>query len=132
MRRALAIAFVAAALAPAADGAQPTGFAFGRTGGNIRPFTVTIDTDGHVRVSGPVNVGRTKLTLVQLGTLNRIAADARFTTLAKVTNCPGTLPDIAATFVRVGAHTVRVHGGCVSRYTDVWKALVRAVKLSSS
>src|SRR5712691_5561529 len=60
MRRALAIAFVAAALAPAADGAQPTGFAFGRTGGNIRPFTVTIDTDGHEHASGPVYVGRTK------------------------------------------------------------------------
>ena len=33
------------------------------------------------------------------------------------------LPDVAATFIRVGARTVRVHGACVARYTKLWNAL---------
>jgi hypothetical protein len=56
----------------------------------------------------------------------------RFTTLPLVTNCKGTLPDVAATFIRVGASTVRVHGNCVPRYSRLWKALTSAVKVSNA
>jgi hypothetical protein len=84
-----------------------------------------------VSVSGPVQAGRTKLTRAQLATLTKIAADVRFTTLPKTTTCAGTLPDVASTFVRIGARTVRVHGECVPRYARLWKALAGAVKLSS-
>ena len=82
-------------------------------------------------VSGPVQAGRTKLTRAQLAGLTKIASDVRFTTLPKTTNCAGTLPDVASTFVRVGTRTVRVHGECVPRYAKVWRALTAAVQLSA-
>jgi hypothetical protein len=132
LRALLALGLVAGSLASVATASQQTGFALGRTGGNIRPFTVAIAADGSVSVSGPVHVERTKLTRAQLTALDKIAADARFTTLPKTTNCAGTLPDVASTFVRVGARTVRVHGECVPRYARLWRALTTTVKLSSS
>ncbi len=131
LRALLVLGLVAATLASGAAASQQTGFALGRTGGNIRPFTVSIAADGRVSVSGPVQAGRMKLTRAQLAALAKIAADVRFTTLPKTTNCAGTLPDVASTFVRVGARTVRVHGECLARYTRLWKALSGAVKLSS-
>jgi hypothetical protein len=135
MRRALLFgsAWLALALAPvpAASASQQTGLAFGRSGGNIRPYTVTIAAGGRVSVSGPVQVGRTKLTRAQVEGLVKLAADMRFGTLPKTTNCAGALPDVASTFVRVGARTVRVHGNCIPRYARLWKALGSAVKLSS-
>ncbi|MDX6399516.1 MAG: hypothetical protein QOF27_122 [Gaiellaceae bacterium] len=118
------------ALAPAAGASPQRGFAFGRLGGNIRPYTVSIAADGKVAVSGSATVGRMKLTATQLATLNRAVADARFGAFPPATNCPGTLPDIAATFIRFGAKTVRVHGNCVARYAKLFTALSRAVKLS--
>jgi hypothetical protein len=121
----------AVVLAPAAAASQQIGFAFGRTGGNIRPFTVTIAADGRVSVSGAARAGRTKLTRAQLTALDKIAAYAHFATLPMTTNCAGTLPDIASTFVRVGARIVRMHGDCVPRYARLWRALGSAVKLSS-
>jgi hypothetical protein len=130
LRALLVLGLVAGLLASVATASQQTGFALGRTGGNIRPFTVAIAADGSVSVSGPVQVGRMKLTRAQLTALDKIAADARFTALPKTTNCSGTLPDVASTFVRVGARTVRVHGECVPRYARLWRALVSAVKLS--
>lgn len=106
------------------------GFAFGRVGGNIIPFTVTISAGGRVRSQGPVRIGRHTLTHAQLVALAAVAARAHFSTLPPTTECPGTLPDVASTFVRVGTRTVRVHGGCVPRYTRVWNALNAAVKLT--
>jgi hypothetical protein len=131
LRALLALGLAATALASGASASQQTGFALGRTGGNIRPFMVSIAADGRVSVSGPVQAGRTKLTRAQLATLTKIAADVHFTTLPKTTTCAGTLPDVASTFVRIGARTVRVHGECVPRYARLWKALVGAVKLTS-
>ena len=132
LRALLVLGLVAAALASGATASTQAGFALGRTGGNIRPFTVAIAADGTVSVSGPVQAGRTKLTRAQLAALTKIAADTRFTTLPKTTNCAGTLPDVASTFVRVGARTVRVHGECVPRYARLWRALTTAVELSLS
>jgi hypothetical protein len=114
-----------------AGASEQRGFAFGRVGGNIRPYTVSIANDGVVRVSGAAEVGRMKLELAQLAELNRVASVTRFTALPLMTRCKGSLPDVAATFIRVGARTVRVHGNCVPRYAHLWKALSRAVKLSN-
>ena len=118
------------ALVPAAGASPQRGFAFGRLGGNIRPYTVSIASNGGVRVSGSATAGRMKLSVAQLATLDRAVTDARFGTFPPMTNCPGTLPDIAATFIRFGAKTVRVHGNCVARYDKLFTALSRAVKLS--
>jgi hypothetical protein len=130
-RHALLAALLLLTLAPAAGASSQRGFAFGRLGGNIRPYTVSIASDGRVRVSGPVTAGRTKLTAAQLASLDRSAANARFAVLPAMTNCPGTLPDIAMTFVRVGSKTVRVHGNCVARYAKLFTALSHAVKLNA-
>jgi hypothetical protein len=70
------------------------------------------------------------LTTQELASLARVAAGAQFATLPAVTSCKGSLPDVAATFVRVGGRTVRVHGSCVGRYNRVLNALSRAVQLS--
>jgi hypothetical protein len=114
---------------PAAGAPTPTGFAFGRIGGNIRPYTVTIANSGVVHTSGAVTVGRNHLTPVQLAELNRVATETRFTILPASTNCKGSLPDIAATYVRVGPLTVRVHGACLPRYQRMLKALQASVRL---
>jgi hypothetical protein len=127
-----AVVLLAAAL-PSAVGATPQrGFAFGRTGGNIIPFTVSIDNDGRVHVSGPVAVMRKKLSRIEVATLNRVVATNGFERLAPMTQCPDTLPDVAATFVRVGPLRVQVHGSCLVRYQRVYNALARAVRLKLS
>jgi hypothetical protein len=118
------------ALVPAAGASPQRGFAFGRLGGNIRPYTVSIASNGVVRVSGSATAGRMKLSAAQLATLDRAVTDARFGAFPPMTNCPGTLPDIATTFIRFGAKTVRVHGNCVARYAKLFTALSHAVKLS--
>jgi hypothetical protein len=134
MRRILPIAlllFAVAAAEPAGSAVEPTGFAFGRLGGNIRPYRVTIANSGVVHTSGPVIVRRMMLTAAQLVSLNRVATETDFEMLPTATNCSSTLPDFASTYVRVGPRTVRVHGSCVPRYARMWKALIAAVRLVS-
>jgi hypothetical protein len=134
MRRAvpmLLLLALAAGAVPASSAVQPTGFAFGRLGGNIRPYTVTIANSGAVRTSGAVVVGRRKLTSLQLGGLNRVATETSFVTLPMATNCRGTLPDVASTYIRVGARTVRVHGSCLPRYQRLLKALQASVRIAT-
>ena len=133
MRRAVPFAFLLAAAAGASlatAAVKPTGFAFGRTGGNIRPYTVSIANSGVVHTSGAVTVHRKLLTSVQLATLNRIATETNFIMLPKATNCRGTLPDVASTYTRVGDSIVRVHGACVPRYQRLLKALKASVGLT--
>jgi hypothetical protein len=131
MRRSVPFAVLLALIGvlPAAGAVEPTGFAFGTLGGNIRPFRVTIANDGVVRASGAVKVGRAHVTLARLAALNRIATETHFTMLPAATNCPGSLPDVATAYVRVGARTVRVHGGCVPRFERLLKALEASVGL---
>lgn len=124
------LALGGAAAWPAVGAVQPTGFAFGRLGGNIRPYSVTIANSGVVRVTGAVSARRKLLPPTQLLTLNRIATETNFTMLPKATNCPGSLPDVATTYIRVAAHTVRVHGGCLPPYERLLKALKASVRLA--
>jgi hypothetical protein len=106
--------------------APHTGFAYGRAGGNILPFAITVATTGVVRSTGPApeHVGR--VTKDQLANLNRIAFETQFPTLPARTACAGALPDVSDAFIRVGTRTVRVHGSCVPRFNRLWSALVRA------
>jgi hypothetical protein len=114
--------------APAAA-QPPSGFAFGRLGGNIRPYTVRIANTGVVRVEGPAHIGRKLLAPTQIGRLNLKAVEVGFARLPRARSCARELPDVAYTFIRVGAQTVRVRGTCVPGYTRLWNALVRAVRL---
>lgn len=122
----------AAAATAAAGGSAPssTGFAFGRFGGNIRPYTVTVAPRGAVTLAGPVTAATRRLEADQLLALRRLAVQVRFGTLPATKRCARTLPDVASTFIRVGARTVRVHGSCLPGYNRLWLALSRAVGLS--
>ena len=126
MTRLLAPVLLAAVLVPAADASPKTGFEFGRSGGNIRPYSIVISTTGKVTATGAAPEHRTTLTKQQLANLNRVAFVTRFETLPVVTACPGTLPDVAAESIRVGGRTVRVHGTCVARFNRLWTALNHA------
>lgn len=127
MKRLLFVLFLAGTVVPAASAAPKTGFAYGRTGGNIRPFSLTIATTGRVTATGAAPAHRARLSKLQLADLNRVAFVSQFGTLPVVTACPKTLPDIAAQWIRVGGRTVRVHGACLGRFNRLWKALDRAV-----
>ena len=111
---------------PAAHATPQTGFAFGRTGGSIMPFTISISTSGVVTATGPAPAHRKRLTKTQLAVLNRLVVDTAFQKVPAVTACPNTLPDIAAQFIRVGGRTVRVHGSCIARFNRLWAALNNA------
>jgi hypothetical protein len=130
MLRVFAGLLAAAAIVPPATASDSTGFAFGRVGGNIGPFTVVIGTDGVVHATGPVRTRKTRVPRLQLGKLNQLAVAIGFARLPKTTNCEGTLPDVAATFIRVGRETVRVHGGCVEPYQRLWTALETAARVA--
>src|SRR5215467_13664264 len=132
MVRALLVALGVAVLVPSAGASTKTGFAFGRFGGSIRPYTVVISTGGTVRTSCPVQVRHVQLSRIQLGELNKLAATSAFATMPKATTCPGVLPDVASTFIRVGPRRVAVHGSCAKDYQQLWKALVQAVRLVQS
>jgi hypothetical protein len=129
MRPLVAVLLLAAALPSAVGASAQRGFAFGRTGGNILPFTVSIENNGRVHVTGPVTVMRTKLTRLEVASLDRVVATNGFERLRPTNECPNTLPDVAATFVRVGPLRVQVHGSCLARYQHVYNALAHAVRL---
>lgn len=103
-----------------------TGFAYGRTGGNIMPFAISVATSGIVRSTGPAPVHVGLVSKEQLANLNRMVVETRFSSLPARTECPGALPDVADEFIRVGIHTVRVHGSCLKRFNRLWAALADA------
>lgn len=110
--------------------AQHDTFAFGRTGGNIRPYTVTISVRGVVTAKGPVRHARRKVPAAALRRLERLAAATRFFSLPKLTLCPGSLPDFASSFVTVKAaahhRRVVVRGSCSPRFAKLYRALAAA------
>ncbi len=125
----LAAAIVLAVAVPAA--ASAARYSFGRQGGNIAPYTVSIAADGGVFATGPVKVGRTTLTAAQLATLAKTVAAASFSTLPATTFCLGTLPDFASSWISVGSRKVSVRGSCSPRFSRVWTALAGAARLSN-
>jgi hypothetical protein len=131
--RVLAVAAVAVALAvasaSAAVAASPR-YAFGRAGGNIVPFTVTIWPTGAVAVTGPARVGRRSLSRAQLAALAATVARGRLTRLPVMRFCSGSHPDFALHFVTAGGRTVFVRGSCSPRLSHVWNVLAAAVRLA--
>ena len=125
-----ALLAAAALVAGPADAAPPSGYSFGRAGGNIRPFTVTISAAGTVKASGPVKVARTHLTAAQLASIGKVAAQAGFSRLPGSIQCARTLPDIASTWIKAGTRTVNIHGVCSAAFTRMWNAVTSAVRLS--
>jgi hypothetical protein len=101
-------------------------FAFGREGGNIVPFEVTVAPSGAVHVSGPAHVTNTKLGPATMARLRRAIALAD---LPAYTNCAGTLPDVATQHVTAGRRTAQLHGACSAAFERDWRLLAHAVRL---
>ncbi len=133
MRR-LVLILVSAALALPALGAAspgPVTYSFGRTGGNIAPFTVTISASGAVSSAGPVTPKRTGVGPAARARLAGLVRTTRFYGLPHTTRCSGALPDFASNFVTIRsagtARTVLVHGDCSKRFATLYDALSAAV-----
>lgn len=109
---------------------------FGRSGGNIEPFTVTINADGTLEHLGPVRLAKPDLQLSQarLAGLLRYANEQRFWTLPRRTTCGNSLPDFAAPFITIRTatktRTVSVRGGCKPRFTRLFRTLSSAARVT--
>ena len=108
-------------------------FAFGRSGGNIAPFTVTIAENGSITTSGPAPKPlKPQLSPEGLTRLASLIATQHFSSLSHSTQCPGELPDFAFRFVtvktRLSSRTVRVRGECSPRFNRIYRGLSNAVR----
>lgn len=114
---------------------SPT-FAFGRSGGNIVPFTVRIGRDGRVTSSGPVHVTATAapLSLPLRNGLAKLAQAEAFFSMPVLISCGGVNPDVAGRFVTVTAggksHTVTAHGTCRPAFEELYAVLSAVVGAS--
>jgi hypothetical protein len=135
MRRFLILIVAAVSLAAQVSTASGTAisFAFGRVGGNINPFTVTIASDGSVTATGPVRPLKRQLGARALALLTKSVTAQHFFTLPRSTRCPNTLPDYASQFIMVHrggvSRRVLVHGDCSPRFARTYAALTKAVGL---
>jgi hypothetical protein len=112
------------ALVVAAVAVAPS-FVFGRAGGNVVPMRAAIYPSGRGVVNG--QPGR-RLTRVKVTALRRYAAAQGFAQIPRHIECPGTLPDVATLYVKVGrARTAFEHGSCNRRFDRVYAALAKAV-----
>jgi hypothetical protein len=112
--------------------AQPS-FAFGRTGGNIIPFTVRIGADGRLSTTGSVHLAD-PAAVVSLSARNglvKLVGAEGFWKLPALVRCPGVLPDVAAELVTVTARgttrTVTIHGACNRPFNELYAVLLAVV-----
>jgi len=127
----IAVAVLALALgAQAAHASSAPVFAFGRSGGNILPFTVVISSTGRISARGPVDPSRTRVSPRTLASLLPLARREGFFGMPPTTICPGTLPDFASFFVAVttsrGTKRVSVGGTCNRRFSELYAKLSAA------
>jgi hypothetical protein len=123
-----AVAVAVAASGVAATSSRPHRIAFGITGGNIVPFTVTLEPNGRIRHSGPRAPARHRLSHAEIASLSHLVRIDFAAGLAS-RRCPGTNPDVASGFIRALGRTVTVHGSCEPRFTKLWATLMRTVGL---
>jgi hypothetical protein len=128
---ALVASLMLALIVGAADGAQPAsaGFTFGRSGGNIMPFSVVIARDGRMTAHGAVKLANPQrpVSADALRGLLRLTQAEGFFSLPRTLSCTRTLPDVASLFVTVsrssGTKTVAVHGGCKAGFNQIYAVL---------
>jgi hypothetical protein len=123
------LAVLALGLAGCGSSAAPADtfrITFAIAGGNVVPWTVVIHRDGvvttkrstHVTVDGRLSTGKR-------AALFRDVHDA-FASGLRSRRCPGTLPDVATSYIAAEHHIARVHGACEPEFTELWHELVRA------
>jgi hypothetical protein len=98
---------------------------FGRTGGNIIPYHVSISGTGAVTTRGPVQSTK-HVSIVAVRGLFTLAGAERFSSLPRRISCKGTSPDIASTFITINGTTVTSHGLCNRRFAELY-AVLKAV-----
>jgi hypothetical protein len=123
---ALAVPLAVLAGGSARRTSAPT-FAFGRTGGNIVPFTVTIAGNGHVSATGPEHVTATQASTPLRNGLAKLAKAEGFFTLPASIPCGRINPDVAGRFVTVTAYgksrTVTERGTCNAAFEELYAVL---------
>ena len=111
-------------------GATSPAFTFGRTGGNIRPFAVTIASGGRVSGTGAVQLvsPAPKLSAAVVSGLRKLARAEGFYAAPVSARCPNVLPDVAALYVTIRSagttRTVSVKGGCNSSFGELFETLL--------
>ena len=105
----------------------PPSFAFGRAGGNIIPFRVTIGKDGHVSSSGPIQATAVTTSMALRNGLAKLARAEGFFTMATRLSCGATNPDVASRFITISAlgktRTVFVRGTCYPAFEELYAVL---------
>jgi hypothetical protein len=128
-----AILVVLAGCGGSAASSGPARFEFGRTGGNIAPFSVVIDKDGTISHSGAVRVAHPGTT-ANTAELLRYAQSHGFWTLPGQTACFSSLPDVASLYVTIHTaartHRVAVRGQCSPRFSRIYSRLAAAATVS--
>ncbi|GAC1396971.1 MAG: hypothetical protein NVSMB65_16060 [Chloroflexota bacterium] len=130
----------AAAPAPAvthqgARAATPA-FVFGREGGNIRPFVVTIDAGGVVTVTGGIRVlvPHAQLTPDALDGLRKLASAEGFPAMPARIDGLRVNPDVGALYIamsgKAGVKKVRVHGVRNPAFAQLFDVLLAAAGLA--
>jgi hypothetical protein len=114
--------------------AAPT-FAFGRAGGNIIPFRVSIARDGTVSSTGPVKPTAAAASLPLRNGLARLAKAEGFFTMPTSLACGVGNPDIASRFVTVTAfgktRTVFARGACSQAFEELYAVLAASIGVTS-
>jgi hypothetical protein len=102
---------------------------FGRSGGTILPYSVTIAPDGAVTATG-ANPPSGKLTSAQAAELSaRVRSDLPG---LKSESCPGTFPDESAMFVTALGKTVTVRGTCEPGFTKLLSSFAKTLGVTLS
>lgn len=126
--RAVSLLAVGGALVLTACGAsaetRARSLGFGLRGGNIVGYAVTIEAGGRVSIARGTSVVHRRIAVRRVRQLTRDLQQAH---LATSRVCPGSLPDIATQYIRLGARTFTVRGGCEPRFRHAWSALQGAV-----
>jgi hypothetical protein len=122
-----ALLALAACLGASGASAATQGFAFGRSGGNIRPLEARISVSGRVVVD---NESRGLLSGARLRALRAVVSQERFIALPARIVCKGVLPDIATRHISAAGKSVSVHGGCSARFNRVYDALAHAAGIT--
>lgn len=108
---------------------------FGISGGNILPWSITIDGTGSVANAGWIKPHNTKFAdpTNTLNGLFTLANAGNFFAMPAFTNCTGTLPDVAGRYITMtsssGSHKVTVHGMCVQAFNQLYGALENATDI---
>ena len=131
MRRLILSAVVVLGLAACGGSATPSGplkITFGRVGGLIVPYSVTIAPGGAVTTTGSPPATPTPLTRAQDMVLSNQVRDE--IGKLKSASCPGDFPDEASLFITALGKTVRVRGNCDRDFLNLFDALTTATGLA--